>query len=504
MTDRRFAVAPLLAVSLALGAAAASAQAAPAGAIETVTLPSAGSPLVSIQLMFDAGSIHDPKGKEGLASLTAAMVGQGGTRKRSYSELLESLYPMAAAISSGADREVTVISGTVTRESLADYTALFTEALLQPAFSEADFTRNREQALTYLTNTLRSADDELLGLEAIQGEIFTGHPYSHPAAGTVEGLKSITLDDVKRFYQEHYTRANLMLGVAGGYPDGYVAGLQKTLAALPAGKPGRKELPAPRKVEGRRFVLIEKQTGSVGVHLGYPLPINRSHPDFYPLMVANSYLGEHRTSHGTLMQKLREQRGLNYGDYSYIEYWPAPPVTTHPGPGVPRRQQYFSVWLRPVVPGDAQFALRAALHEVGRLHDEGMTKEEFELTRDFVVSYSKLWAQSLSTRLGILMDSKYYGMPYWIDEIEARLSKLTVDDVNRAIRKYIHTDDYVAVMVTANAAALKETLQKDAPSPKAYNTPPAEAITAEDKKLVGLKVAPTSIEIVPVEQMFQK
>ena len=159
MTDRRFAVAPLLAVSLALGAAAASAQAAPAGAIETVTLPSAGSPLVSIQLMFDAGSIHDPKGKEGLASLTAAMVGQGGTRKRSYSELLESLYPMAAAISSGADREVTVISGTVTRESLADYTALFTEALLQPAFSEADFTRNREQALTYLTNTLRSADD---------------------------------------------------------------------------------------------------------------------------------------------------------------------------------------------------------------------------------------------------------------------------------------------------------------------------------------------------------
>lgn len=506
----RLTAAPLLAVGLALGAAAASAQTAPAvepaiePAIETVTLPSPGSPLVSIRLLFDVGSIHDPKGKEGLASLTAAMVGQAGTRQRSYSELLEALYPMAASIDAAADREVTVITGTVTRESLADYMALLTEALLQPAFTEADFTRNREQVLTYLTNTLRSADDELLGLEAIQSEIFAGHPYGHPAVGTVEGLKSITLDDVKRFYQEHYTRANLMLGVAGGYPEDFPARLQKALAALPAGRPGRADLPAPPTPKGRRFVLIEKQTGSVGIHFGYPLPINRSDPDFYPLMVANSYLGEHRTSHGTLMQKLREQRGLNYGDYSYIEYWPAPPFTSHPGPGVPRRQQYFSVWLRPVVPGDARFALRGALYEIRRLHDQGMTREEFELTRDFVVSYSKLWAQSLSARLGILMDSEFYGMPYWIDEIEARLSKLTVEDVNRAIRKYIHADDYVAVLITANAAALQETLRQDAPSPKAYDNPPTAEIAAEDKKFVDLKVAPTSIGIVPVEQVFQK
>ena len=88
-------------------------------------------------------------------------------------------------------------------------------------------------------------------------------------------------------------------------------------------------------------------------------------------MVAGSFLGEHRTMNGRLMQQLREKRGLNYGDYAYIEYWANPPFTSNPTPNVPRREQYFSVWIRPVVPVDAQFALRDALYEVQRLRDQG-------------------------------------------------------------------------------------------------------------------------------------
>ena len=72
-----------------------------------------------------------------------------------------------------------------------------------------------------------------------------------------------------------------------------------------------------------------------------------------------------------------------------------------------------------MVPGDAQFALRAGLYEVQRLRDQGMTQADFKLTRDFVLNYSKLWAQSLDERLGFTMDSRFYGMPYYIDEIQA-------------------------------------------------------------------------------------
>jgi zinc protease len=274
---------------LSLGGVASPATAA--GAIETVTLPNPDSPIIAVRLLLKAGSIHDPAGKEGLASLTGMMVGDAGTQKRSYSELIDALYPMASSIEVETDREVTVISGEVHREKLAEYTALLTEAVLEPAFSKSDLSRNKEQALAYLTTTLRATNDELLGLEAIQQVIFDGHPYQHSPAGTVEALESITIEEVEKFYRDHYTQANLMLGVAGGYPEGYVAELEKTLASLPKGEPSELTvLPAPAKVEGKNFTLIDKETDSVGIHIGYALPVNRSDPDYYPLMVANSYL----------------------------------------------------------------------------------------------------------------------------------------------------------------------------------------------------------------------
>lgn len=501
MTDRTRSAALLLLAACAFAApAAAQTSASP---IEVVALPNPNSPLVALRLQFEVGSIHDPAGQEGLAALTAMMIGEAGTQQRSYTDLVEALYPMAASITIDTDREVTVIGGTVHRDKLAEFTALLEETLLKPGFSKEDFDRNREQLVATLTSSLRS-NDELMGLEMIQQELFKGHPYGHSPSGTVEGLKSITLDDVKRFYQEHYTQGNLMLGVAGGYPGDYLARLEKNLSALPAGKKERTPLPPAPKVVGRHLTLIDKETGSVGINFGYPLPINRADADYYPLMVANSFLGEHRTFHGRLMNSLRGDRGLNYGDYSYIEYWANPPFTSTPNPNVPRREQYFSVWIRPVVPEDAQFALRAGLYEVERLQDKGMTQAELNLTRDFLINYSKLWAQSLGDRLGFHMDSKFYGMPYYIDEIEARLKKLTAEDVNAAIKKYLSTENYAAVLVTADASKLKDTLQKDAPSPKTYNSQVDARILEADKIIQSLKVEPTRIDVVPVAEVFQK
>jgi zinc protease len=499
MSDlRRFAAALLL-----LTAAAVPAWAAPETP-EIVELHSDASPLVSIRLQFDAGSIYDPPGKEGLAALTGLMVAKSGTQKRSYSDLLEALFPMAASIGLNTDREVTIINGTVHRDRLDAYTALLEEALLHPAFTESDFQRNKEQLLAYLTNTLRTGSDELLGLEALQDKIFAGHPYGHPPQGTVESLQRLTLDDAKAFYKQRYTQGSLMLGLAGGYPKGYVERLKKDLAALPAGQKGRLDLPAVPAVSGRDLTLIDKETASVGINFGRPLPINRSNPDYFPLMVANSYLGEHRTSYGKLMNELRGNRGLNYGDYSYIEYWFTPPGTDYPTPNVPRRQQYFSVWIRPVVPTDAQFALRAGLYEVQKLHDEGMTKADFEATRNLLINYSKLWAQSLDLRLGFLMDSKFYGMPPYIDEIESRLKSMTVEQVNAAVKKYLDPSSLDVIIVTSGGQQLADTLKKDEPSPKTYNTQAAPAVLEADKTIQALKVQPAKIEVVPIAQVFQK
>ncbi len=485
----------------ALAAPQADAQASTA--LRVVATPSS-SPLVAVRLMFEAGSMYDPAGKEGLASLTALMIGQAGTAHVTYDRIIDMLHPLAAEINVSADREVAVVGGVVHRDNLRHYHTLLLDAVLTPGFGEEDFKRNKEQLRAYLTETLRATNDELLGLEAIQQVVYHGHPYGHAPAGTLAGLDAITIDDVKQFHKTHYTRDRLMVGVAGGYPAEYVDALKNRLDALPAVGASRVPLPAPPAVTGRRFTVIEKQSGSVGIHLAYPLAINRTHPDYYPLMVANSFLGEHRTFHGRLMSQLRGKRGLNYGDYSYIEYWHNPPFTSNPLPGHPRRQQYFSVWLRPVVPNTAHFALRNALFEVNRLVEKGMTADEVALTRDFLINYSKLWAQTHSRRLGFAMDSEYYGMSNYIEEIERRLRQVTVEDVNRVVRKYISTDNYEAVVVAADAAGFVEALKSEAPSPMTYNTPPDPEIAIEDKIIEVLPVKPTAVRVIPVGQMFEK
>jgi zinc protease len=505
MSHPRRLAAILLAILAALAAAPLLAAApGPSKPIEVVELHSDTTPLVTLRLQFNAGSIYDPPGKEGLASLTALMISQAGTRKHTYSALNEALYPMAASIDVETDREVAVLVGTVHRDQLDAYLRLLEEALFQPAFAESDFQRNKAQLLSVLTDTYRAGSDELLGLEAIQDEIFAGHPYGHPAEGTVEALQHLTIDDVKAFYRERFTQASLMLGVAGGYPKGTVERLTKDLSALPAGAQGRKELPPLPRLAGRHIMLIEKGTSTVGTIFGFPLPVTRADADYFPLMVANSYLGEHRSFYGRLIKELRSARGLNYGDYSYIEYLANPPGIEQPTPNVPRRQQYFSVWIRPVAPADARFALRNALYEVQKLHDHGMSRQDFEATRDLLINYSKLWAGSLSTRLGFLMDSRFYGTPYYIDEIEARLKTLTLEQVNAAARKYLDPTNFDAVLVAADARQLKDALQKDDPSPKTYTNPVAPAVLEADKTIQALKIQPAKIEVVPADQVFQK
>ena len=186
----RLSLAVLLAVLVTPGMRAATQTAnPPAGEkrIEVVTLPTPNSPLVAIRVMFRVGSIDDPKGKEGLAALTALMVGSSGTARRTYPELVEAMYPLAASVNVLTDREVTVFATQVNRDTLEDVRALLQEVLLQPGFREEDFTRHRDQLMAYLTTTLRSANDELLGLEMIQQVVFRGHPYEHAPAGTVDG-----------------------------------------------------------------------------------------------------------------------------------------------------------------------------------------------------------------------------------------------------------------------------------------------------------------------------
>jgi zinc protease len=471
----------------------------------TTLLPSPSSPLVALRVVLRAGSQDDPSGKEGLAALTAAMVAEAGSKSRTYSQILAAFYPMAAQLGGSCYKETTVFSGVVHRDNLAAYTPVATEMIAEPRFDAADFERLRNEAIDYVTKYLRGNNDEALGKWALQTELYAGHPYGHPDIGTAQGLKSITLGDVKAFHRRYYNRKSLTIGLAGGFDSGTPGRVEQSLATMKAVGPAAPELPEARPIKGLEISIVEKPADATAISLGFPLSVTRRDDDFYALALANSYLGEHRTFNGKLMQDLRGQRGLNYGDYSYIEDFVEEGGSTFPVPNDPRRQQYFSIWIRPVPTDKTVFALRAALWELDRLIENGMSRENFEATRSFLLNYSKLCVQTLSRRLGYAIDGEFYGRRDLVTELADRLPKLTVEQVNAAVRKHLKTAGIKVAIVARDAAGLRELLTSGKPSPISYDTAgtPAE-ILGEDKIIAAFPLKDVTVKIIPVEQMFEK
>jgi zinc protease len=472
----------------------------------SVLLPNS-SPLVSFRLLFNVGAASDPKGKEGVAALTAAMISDGGSRGMSYEQIVQAMYPMATGFGSQVDKEMTVFAGTTHLDNLQKYYQIVSGMLLDPGFRDDDFKRLRTDAINFLKESLRGNNDEELGKEALYVAIYNGHAYGHQNIGTVESLEKLTVDDVKKFYRDNYTQGNFVLGLAGAYPKGFDEKVQADVAAkLPASATAKLALTQPEKISGLEMQVIQKDTPGTAISFGFPIAVTRSDPDWPALLLVQSYFGQHRSSNSYLYQRLRQIRGLNYGDYAYIEYFPRGMFQIHPDPNLCRRQQIFQVWIRPVEPKNGLFALRAGLYELNKLVTNGMSQSDFEATRQFLSKYLNVLTKAQDEQLGYALDSRYYGIGNFGDSVREKLAKLTNEDVNRAIKKYLQANNVKIVVVTKDAKTFKQAAVENKPSPISYQSPPPKDILDEDKIIESYKLNfnPQRVDVVPVDQVFQR
>ena len=472
----------------------------------SVQLSVAGDPTVSFSVSFRVGSQNDPRGKEGLAHLTGAMLAEAATTRNTYDAILEKLYPLAAGYDVRVDKEMTTLTGRAHRDTLGAYVELFTDAYLRPAFREDDFQRIKSDTINYLTNTLRYASDEELAKAALYADLFAGTGYAHPEQGTVAELEAITLADVRAFHARHYMRANALLALGGGFDEDLAARMQATLKALPAGAPADPPPIDYADLAGRRAVLIDKPGADASISCGFPLDVHRGDRDFYALWIANSWLGEHRNQASRLFEVIRELRGLNYGDYSYIECFPEGGYRTMPPVNVPRRRQIFEIWVRTLPNEHAVFALRAAIRELAKLVETGLTEEQFELTRAFLSKYSLHFAPTTAKRLGYAVDDRFYGIggEGHLARFRRMMSELTLAEVNAAVRRHLQHENLAIAIVTGDAAALRDALAAERATPIEYASPKPREILDEDAQIsrFPLGVPPERIRVVPVGSTF--
>jgi len=415
------------------------------------------------------------------------------------------MFPMATFVSSQVDKEMITFYGSTDVRNLEKYYALFRAMLLNPGWREDDLRRVKDQAINYLRVSLRESNEEELAKEALYQMIFDGRPYGRANAGTVSGLTAMTMGDLRRFYESQFTQLNLIIGIGGGYPAGFPERIKKDFESLPKGAPTARAMAAPKSPGINQALLIEKPTRSVAISIGTTLNVKRGDPDYPALLVAQSYFGQHRSSGGRLYDRMREVRGLNYGDYAYIEYFPRGMFRMEPEPNLARQQQIFQIWIRPVPPQTAHFALRLALFELDALIKKGMTLEAFERSRSFLMKNVNLLIKTKQAELGYAIDSLYYGIPDYNTYVRNALAKLTVKDVDEAIRRHLDTKELRIVAVAQNCEELKKKLSSNALSPMTYNSPKPEEVVEEDKVVERwrIELKPESIQIVPVASMFE-
>ncbi|MET0339415.1 MAG: insulinase family protein [Polyangiales bacterium] len=506
-----------LATALALAAGcppAARPPASPPAAVATapvgrvIARPS-DAKVIELRVAFEAGAADDPPGQQGLTYVTALSMLEGRAGQVGYAERAARLFPMAASIGVHVDREQVVFSGRVHVDHLAAFYPLFRDVLRAPAFDSADVDRVRTRALSNLTQDLRGADDEALGKEVLQAMLFEGHPYAHPELGTERGLSGFGPEQVRAQWRRVLCAGRVRIGVAGAL----ASELSRRLEADLAGEPGEsgcedaRPLPPPSSLATRRVWIVDKpEAGSVAISLGHSVDVTRDHPDFAALALASAYLGQHRTFAGRLMQAMRGERGLNYGDYAYAEHFVQDGASRFPLPNVARRQQYFSVWIRPVRPEHAHFALRFAVRELEKVASEGIGQADFERIQRFAASYFALFAQTEQQRLGYALDDGFYGVraPH-LDALRARFATLTRDEVNAALRRHVVPGRLQVAMVAKDASALAERLVKGDASPITYDTEKPQALRDEDTQVAAhpLGLSREQVNVVPLASMFR-
>jgi zinc protease len=465
-------------------------------------------PQLRVKVLFNAGSAQDPAGKEGLAALSARMIAAAGSSAMTLDEINKALYPVAGSFSGQIDKEMTTFTGAIHKDNWERFVTVALPMLVQPGFREEDFRRNKDGLKNSLVQDLITNNEEELGKERLQTNIFAGTPYAHPVAGTVAGIEAITLDDVKSFIRNQYTQGNLALAVNGDISDAQVHQLRLALATLPAGAPA----PASRaplagvRPKGMDVEIIEKDTRATAISFGLPIEVTRTHPDFAALNVARAWLGEHRMSTARLYDRIRGVRGMNYGDYAYIEAFPRGMFQFFPDANIARRGQIFEVWIRPVPPEQAHMALRIATHELEKLINNGMSEEDFQASRQYLMKNVFVMTQTQDQQIGYALDSRWYGMPEYTSYMRSQLQKLTRDDVNRALKKHLSATDLSVVIITKDAEGLKKQLVSDEFSPIKYDGEKPKELLDEDK-VIGAKklnIAADRVRITPVTQVWAK
>ena len=408
--------------------------------IGVIVAPVPKLPVVTALAVVEAGATAEPRGKEGVAALTARGMLEG-TIDLDGLELADQFERIGASIEARASWDLTAISLTTLSKRLPDALSLVRDILRAPSFPDREIQRLKEERLAELLQ--ESADPRSLADEHFARAVYDPNArYALPEEGNTASIRTLTRDDVVAFHAKRFQPQGITVIFAGDIAIDDAAPLIERLfgdwrGVAAAGPPRGIDQPQ----TGRALRVVSKADAPqselrIG-HVGPP----RTSPDYFDAMVMNAILGGLFSSRINL--NLREKNGYTYGAFSAFEW---------------RRGAGPFVVSTAVKSDVTALAVKEILNEIERMRTEEIGEDELTLATSYLDGVFPIRYETTASIATALANLVNYGLSEdFYDTYRVNVRNVTTKSVLRAAQQHLHPDA-LRTVVAGDASIVAEPL----------------------------------------------
>lgn len=397
-------------------------------------------PMVTVRLGFQAGSRYDPKDLPGLSEMTGSLLTEG-TKTRPARQLAEEIADMGGALKAQSGSDGLTISGSALSENLAKLLDLLVDVTRNASFEEEEVELRKQNRKQELLAEL--SQSSTVAEEKLNRVVFGENPYSR-VLPTPESIDKMSRADLMTFRDKYLVPNNAVLILLGAVPPA-----KETIKMITSrfGEWPHKELPAapvaPLPASKRSVVLVDRP-GSVQADVRIAkLAVDRSHPDYFALYVANAYLGG--GAHSRLFQEIREKKGYAYDAHSEVR---------------PKKEGGLFTAVSQVRNEVLEPALDDMLREMASLAKDPLPAADLADVKNFL---SGVFVLRLETQTGLadqLAVTKLMGLPNsFLEKYTTRIRSVEPDQVMAVAKKYIDPSAS-GIVVVGDASKIEKSLAK--------------------------------------------
>jgi zinc protease len=413
-----------------------------ANGLTVLHLQRPGLPIVTAQLVVNAGLAANDPARPGVAAFAATMLEEGTTTKSAV-QIAEEIEQLSAGYTAQTRRDATLLRIDALARNFPTALELVADIAQHPAFPAEEIERQRKAHLSELVEAREDAGTlaEVAFARALYGP---DHPYGRTNLGTEESMQRIGEADLREFWQRCFRPDNAALVVVGAIDTPTLRALAERLWAswtmAPVATAARPDAP-PATTAARVIVVDKPGAPQAELRIGR-IGTVRTTPDFPALQVLNEAIGGGFTSRLNL--DLREEKGYTYGIGSRFEYG------RRPGPFVVRTAVKSDVG----VP-----AIKEILAQLKRAAAAPLTSEELQRARGSLTQSLPAMFETNSATGSSFGDLFAYGLPLdYFRQLPPQLKQVQAADLGPLAKRYLDPGAMVVVVV-GDRASLQPALE---------------------------------------------